>query len=160
MPVTDVQQDLDTLTLTITADFTAPVQRIWQIYADPRQLEKVGSADLPGDRGRPRPHPRRPDDLRHDRPGRRQARRILADHGRRRADEFLLRGRLRRPGLHPTPGMPVSQNIYTFTEHDGDTRATYVSTYQSAEALQQVLDMGMVEGATLSINQIDDLIAS
>ncbi len=41
MPVTDVQHDLDNLTLTITADFAAPVQRIWQVYADPRQLEKV-----------------------------------------------------------------------------------------------------------------------
>ena len=41
MPVTDVEQDLDNLTLTITADFAAPVERIWQIYADPRQLEKV-----------------------------------------------------------------------------------------------------------------------
>src|SRR3954452_18106586 len=41
MPVTDVQQHLDNLTLTITADFAAPVERIWQIYADPRQLEKV-----------------------------------------------------------------------------------------------------------------------
>src|ERR1043165_7305698 len=41
MPVTDIQQDLDNLTLTITADFAAPVQRIWQVYADPRQLEKV-----------------------------------------------------------------------------------------------------------------------
>lgn len=41
MPVTDVQHDLDNLSLTITADFAAPVARIWQIYADPRQLEKV-----------------------------------------------------------------------------------------------------------------------
>ena len=41
MPVTDVRQDLDNLTLTITADFAAPVERIWQVYADPRQLEKV-----------------------------------------------------------------------------------------------------------------------
>src|SRR4029079_6670957 len=41
MPVTDVQQDLDNLTLTVTADFAAPVARIWQVYADPRQLEKV-----------------------------------------------------------------------------------------------------------------------
>ena len=41
MPVTDVQQDLDNLTLTITAEFAAPVARIWQVYADPRQLEKV-----------------------------------------------------------------------------------------------------------------------
>ena len=41
MPVSDVQHDLDNLTLTITADFAAPVERIWQVYADPRQLERV-----------------------------------------------------------------------------------------------------------------------
>src|SRR3954452_3801597 len=41
MPVTDVHQDLDNLTLTITADFAVPVERIWRVYADPRQLEKV-----------------------------------------------------------------------------------------------------------------------
>jgi uncharacterized protein YndB with AHSA1/START domain len=41
MPVTDVKHDLDTRTLTITAEFAAPVERIWQVYADPRQLEKV-----------------------------------------------------------------------------------------------------------------------
>ena len=41
MPVTDVQHDLDALTLTITADFAAPVERVWQVYADPRQLERV-----------------------------------------------------------------------------------------------------------------------
>ncbi|MGO3314480.1 MAG: SRPBCC family protein, partial [Brachybacterium tyrofermentans] len=41
MPVTDISHDLDALTLTITAQFAAPVQRIWDIYADPRQLEKV-----------------------------------------------------------------------------------------------------------------------
>ena len=102
----------------------------------------------------------RPHDVLHDRPGRRQACRILADHGRRRADELLLRRRLRRPGLKPDPGLPVSRNVYTFAEHDGGTRATYVSTFESAEALQQVLDMGVVEGASSAINQIDDLVAS
>jgi uncharacterized protein YndB with AHSA1/START domain len=56
--------------------------------------------------------------------------------------------------------MPVSTNVYTFSEHNGGTRAVYVSTFASAEALQQVLDMGVVEGATLAINQIDDLVAS
>ena len=52
--------------------------------------------------------------------------------------------------LHPKLGLDLV----------GGTRATYVSRYQSIEALQQVLDMGIVEGATLSLNQIDDLIAS
>lgn len=36
MPVTDITHDLDDLTITITAQFAAPVERIWQIYADPR----------------------------------------------------------------------------------------------------------------------------
>ncbi|WP_233213685.1 SRPBCC family protein [Mycobacterium hubeiense] len=29
----------------------------------------------------------------------------------------------------PNSAMPVSQNAYTFTEHDGGTQAIYVSTY-------------------------------
>lgn len=62
--------------------------------------------------------------------------------------------------FNPNPEMPVSKNVYTFSEHDGGTRAVYVSTYASAEALQQVLDMGVVEGASLAINQIDGLLAA
>lgn len=54
----------------------------------------------------------------------------------------------------------MSENVYTFVEHDGGTRATYVSTFESADALQKVLDMGVVEGATSAIGQIDDLLAS
>ena len=72
---------------------------------------------------------------------------------------LLVRRRVRRPGLQPEPALPVSRNVYTFAEHDGGTRATYVSTFASAEALQQVLDMGVVEGATSAINQIDELVA-
>ena len=41
MPVVDVKKDLDAFSLTIVADFAAPVERVWQIYADPRQLERV-----------------------------------------------------------------------------------------------------------------------
>ena len=62
--------------------------------------------------------------------------------------------------FNPNPGLPVSRNVYTFTEHQGGTRATYVSTFESAEALRQVLDMGVVEGASLAINQIDQLVAA
>jgi len=35
-----------------------------------------------------------------------------------------------------------------------------VSTYATAEGLQQVLDMGVVEGASAAIGQIDDLLAA
>ena len=39
MPVTGITTDVDTRTLTITAEFAAPVTRVWAMYADPRQLE-------------------------------------------------------------------------------------------------------------------------
>ena len=62
--------------------------------------------------------------------------------------------------FNPNPDMPKARNVFTFAEHEGGTRATYVSTYASAEALQTVLDMGVIEGASSAINQIDGLVAS
>lgn len=40
MPMTSVTQDPAQLTLTIVADFPVPQQRLWDAYADPRQLER------------------------------------------------------------------------------------------------------------------------
>ncbi len=62
--------------------------------------------------------------------------------------------------LNPIDTMPVSRSVYAFEAIDGGTRATFTSVYETAEGLQQVLDMGMEEGATLAINQIDDLLAA
>ena len=39
------------------------------------------------------------------------------------------------------------------------TRAVFTSTFDSAEDLQKVLDMGIEEGATSAINQIDGFLA-
>ena len=161
MPVTDVRQDLDRLTLTMTADFAAPVERVWQVYADPRQLEKVWG---------PPTYPATVVD--HDlTPGGRVTYFMTGPTGDKHAgywqitavDEphsFSFVDGFADLDFTPNPAMPVSRNAYTFTAHDGGTRATYVSTYESAEALQKVLDMGVVEGATSAINQVDDLVAA
>lgn len=161
MPVTDVQPDLDNLTLTITAEFAAPIERIWQVYADPRQLEKVWG---------PPTYPATVVD--HDlTPGGRVTYFMTSPEGDKFAGYWLVTS-VDEPqafsfddgfadlDFNPKPELPVSKNVYTFTEHDGGTRATYVARYASADALQQVLDMGVVEGATSAINQIDDLLAS
>jgi uncharacterized protein YndB with AHSA1/START domain len=160
MPVTDVRHDVDALTLTITADFAAPVERIWQVYADPRQLEKVWG---------PPTYPATVVD--HDlRPGGRVTYFMTGPGGDKHAgywdvtavDEptsFTFRDGFADLDFTPNPDLPVSTGVFTFTPHEGGTRAVYVSTYESAEGLQQVLDMGVVEGATGAINQIDGLIA-
>jgi uncharacterized protein YndB with AHSA1/START domain len=38
--VVSVEKDVDNLTLTLVAEFDAPVDRVWQLWADPRQLER------------------------------------------------------------------------------------------------------------------------
>lgn len=40
MTVTSVDKDVDRLTLTVVADFDAPIERVWQMWADPRLLER------------------------------------------------------------------------------------------------------------------------
>ena len=40
MPVTDVTTDPEALTMTLTADFAAPVERLWEAFTDPQQLER------------------------------------------------------------------------------------------------------------------------
>ncbi len=159
MPVTDVQQDLENLTLTITAEFAAPVERIWQVYADPRQLERVwGPPGFPATV------------VDHDlRPGGRVTYFMTGPEGEKFAGYWQVTAVDEPASLsfddgfadlefNPQPGMPVSRNVYSFAAHGGGTRATYVATYESAEALQKVLDMGVVEGATSAINQIDTLV--
>jgi uncharacterized protein YndB with AHSA1/START domain len=162
MPVTDVQHDLDALTLTITADFAAPVERVWQVYADPRQLERVW-----GPPGYPATF------VDHDLvPGGRMNYFMTSPEGEKYyaywdvtgVDEpkrFTFKdGFALDETFTPNRDLPESSQVYDFVEHDGTTRATFVATYASAEALQQVLDMGVVEGSTLAINQIDELLAS
>ena len=159
MPVTDVHHDSEARSLTIVADFAAPVERIWQIYADPRQLEKIwGPPEYPATV------------VDHDlRPGGRVTYYMTGPTGDKHAgywdvttvDEphgFSFDDGFADLQFTPNPDLPVSKNVFTFTDHDGGTRATYVSTYASAEALQQVLDMGMIEGASTAINQILSLI--
>ena len=35
-----VEKDVERLSLTLVADFDAPIERVWQLWADPRQLER------------------------------------------------------------------------------------------------------------------------
>jgi uncharacterized protein YndB with AHSA1/START domain len=161
MPVVDVTQNLDALSLTIVAEFAAPVQRIWELYADPRQLEQVwGPPEYPATF------------VDHDlTPGGRVTYYMTSPEGDRffgywevgevaPLQHFSFADGFADSEFRPIPDLPLSQNSYSFAEYERGTRATYVSTYASAEDMQQVLDMGMMEGATSAIDQIDTLLAA
>ncbi|MEO9330311.1 SRPBCC family protein [Gordonia aurantiaca] len=161
MPVTDVKTDVDARTLTITARFAAPVERVWQVYADPRRLEKIW-----GPPGFPATF------VDHElRPGGRVTYYMTSPEGEKFAglwhvetvDEpygFTFRDLFADEDFNEIPDMPESRCVYSFTADGDGTIATYVSTYDSAEALQKVLEMGVIEGASAAINQIDDLLAT
>jgi uncharacterized protein YndB with AHSA1/START domain len=160
VPVTGITKDIDNLQLTITAEFAAPVQRVWDLYADPRQLEQVWGP--PGFPATFVTHALRV--------GSRSTYYMTSPDGEKFAgwwritavDEpssFSFDDGFADEDFNDAPGMPVSHNVYSFTASDGRTRATFLSSYESAEALQKVLDMGIEEGATQAINQIDGFLA-
>ncbi|MGC5245905.1 SRPBCC family protein [Gordonia sp. DT219] len=160
MPVIDVTHDIDARTLTITAEFAAPRARVWQIYADPRQLERIWG---------PPSHPATFVD--HDfTPGGRVTYFMTGPDGQKFSGYWIIdsidepRGFTFRDGFadddfNPVESLPVSVNEYTFAEKDAGTVATYLSRYDSAEALEKVLEMGIVEGASGAIDQIDVFLA-
>jgi len=161
MPVTNVTHDVDARTLTITAQFAAPLARVWQIYADPRQLEKVwGPPECPATV------------VDHNlTPGGRVNYFMTGPEGERyygywdvvAVDEpngFSINDGFADENFNANVSLPVSRMDFTFTESGGATTAVYVSAFETAEGLQQVLDMGVVEGSTGAINQIDGLLAA
>lgn len=156
MPVTNISHDLNSLSLTIVAEFAVPVQRIWELYADPRQLEKVWG---------PPSHPATFVD--HTlRIGARTTYYMTSPEGEKYYGYWLIT-EVEEPGrfcfddgfadaeFRPNSDLPASKNEYRFEPITGGTRATSCSRYASKEALEQVLAMGIVEGARSAINQID-----
>ena len=160
MPVTDITKDAERRTLVITAEFAAPVERVWALYDDPRQLEQVwGPPEYPATFV---------DHLLSA--GSRSTYFMTSPEGERFAGYWDITG-VERPArftfqdgfatadLTPDPNLPVSENEYTFEPTQSGTRAVYTSTFGSAEALEKVLEMGMEEGARSAIDQIDGFLA-
>jgi uncharacterized protein YndB with AHSA1/START domain len=161
MPVTDITKDLDNRVLTITAEFAAPVERVWELYADPRQLERVWG---------PPTHPATFVD--HElTPGTTSTYYMTSPEGERyygvwritgvdAPDGFTFDDAFADESFAVNTELPVSRCEYAFEAAGVGTRARFMTTYASAEDLQTVLDMGMEEGARQAMNQIDAFLAA
>ena len=161
MTVTAVRKDPQALTMTLEAEFEASAERVWQLWADPRQLERwwgpptypatFTKHDLaPG--GRAEYHMTGPEG---DQP-RGYWEVLEADPPRRLA----FRDGFANDDGTPNPGMPTSVARVRIEEIGaGRTRMSIESTFPSAEALEQLLAMGMEEGLTQAVGQIDAILA-
>jgi uncharacterized protein YndB with AHSA1/START domain len=160
MTVTDVVKDPDNRTMTITAEFAAPVERVWQIWADPRQLERwwgpptypatVVDHDL-SEGGGVNYFMTGPEGDKHAGWWRVSAvvppRRLEFEDGF--ADE----------AGKPSSDMPVTVICVTLDDRDGGgTRMEITSTFATVEAMQQLLAMGMDEGMKAAMGQIDEIL--
>lgn len=161
MTVTAVRKDLASLTLTITAEFDASPEGVWQLWADPRQLERwwgpptypatVTAHDLaPG--GRVEYHMTGPagDVWR----GYWDVHEVDPPH------RIVFREGLAEDDGAPNGDLPTTEGRVTIeTVGGGRTRMSIQSIFPSVEAMEQLLAMGMEEGLKQAVGQIDAILA-
>jgi uncharacterized protein YndB with AHSA1/START domain len=161
MTVTAVRKDLQRLTLTIEAEFDASVERIWQLWADPRQLERwwgppaypatFTKHDLaPGGRveyymtGPAGDQPHGYWDVLEVEPPR----------------HLLLRGGCANDDGTPNTDMPISTIRVDIKEvAQGRTRMTIENAFPNTEAMEHALAMGTDKGLSKAVGQIDAILA-
>ena len=156
MPVTDITTDAENLTMTLTADFAAPVDRLWRAHTDPAQLGRFwGPPGWPATftefdltvGGHARYHMTSP----HGEASRGAWEFVAIDapHSFEVLDAFVDEdGR-------PIDGFPAMRMTFTFEATEGGSRLTNVTHFTSLEALEQVIEMGAIEGSRMAINQLD-----
>lgn len=159
MPITFVTKNPEDLTMTVVAEFGVPVERLWDAYADPRQLEKFwGPVEWPATF------------TRHDMfPGGRSEYAMRGPDGEVSAGfwEFVsvdrpksfevIDGFANEDGSS-NPEMPSMRMTFAFEETNSGSRVTNTTYFASVEQLQQLVDMGMEEGMRSAMSQMDAVI--
>ena len=160
MSVTHVDKDFDNLTLTVVADFDAPIERVWLLWADPRQLERWWG---------PPSHPATVE--KHDlTPGGEVTYFMTGPAGEKsrgwwrvtsvdppKSLEFVD-GFADRDGT-PRAEMPTTTVRMQLTEHAGGTRMEMRSVFGSTDHMQRLDRMGAIEVFQQTVGQMDALLA-
>ncbi|MCU0260129.1 MAG: SRPBCC domain-containing protein [Ilumatobacteraceae bacterium] len=159
MPITSVTNDPDALTMTMVGDYPVPVERLWQAWADPRQIERFW-----GPPGWPARF------TRHDMVvGGRSEYVMTGPEGERSAGYWIVErlddGRSFEvidgfvgPDGAANDDMPTMRMRMEFHATDTGSRFVSVTTFPSLAAMEQLIEMGMEEGAQAAFGQMDDVL--
>lgn len=162
MTVTAIRKDPDALTMTVDAEFDVSVERVWQLWADPRQLERWwGPPTYPATF------------TRHDlAPGSRVEYHMTGPEGDQPKGfwqildaepphRLVVRDGFRNDDGSDNTDLPDGEFIVTIAEAgDGRTRMSIENRFPSAEAMEQLLAMGQEEGMRQAVGQIDAILAA
>ncbi len=159
MPITSVTSDPVALTLVIVGDYAVPVERLWEAWADPRQIERFwGPPTWPATF------------VRHDMTvGGRSDYFMTGPEGERSGGYWIFetvdrhRGFSIRDGFSNEDGstnedMPSMRMDMRFESTGDGSRFTSTSTYPDLTSMERLLEMGMLEGITAALGQMDDVL--
>jgi uncharacterized protein YndB with AHSA1/START domain len=161
MTVTDVRKDPQALTMTLDAEFEAPAERVWELWADPRQLERWwGPPNYPATF------------TKHDlAPGSRVEYHMTTPEGDQPRGfwdivevapphRLLVRDGFANDDGKPNDEMPVGEFEVTIEDSGGGrTRMSILNRFPSTEAMEQLLAMGQEQGMIEALGQIDAILA-
>lgn len=156
MPVTDITTDPQSLTMTLTAEFAAPVERVWHAFTTPSQLERFWGP--PG-----WPSTFREFDFE---VGGRALYSMTSPRGEKSSGSWEFISIDEPRGFEvidsfvdddgkPLDGFPAMRMSFTFHETEAGSRMVNTSFFDSADALEQVVAMGAVEGTRMAMAQLD-----
>ena len=160
MSITEIHKDTEQLTMTVTAEYDVPADRAWQLYADPRQLERWwGPPTYPATV------------LEHDLTnGGRVSYAMTGPEGDRHHGWWKVL-EVEPPRLlvvedgfadetgAPNLELPTMVMRVELTDRPGGVTMTVVSRFPSLEAMEQLISMGMEEGMKEAMGQIEAVLA-
>ena len=159
MTVTSVRKDPEALTMTITAELEATVERAWQLWADPRQFERwwgpptypatVVDHDL-ATGGRVTYFMTGPDGEKYH--GWWQV--LSVDPPIR----LELKDGFAKDDGTPNDGLPTTTTLVTLTKRGTGTLMAIETKFPSLEAMEQLASMGMEEGMVAAMGQIPGIL--
>lgn len=161
MTILGTTKDPENLTFTITAEWPATPSRVWQIWSDPRQLERWwGPPTWPATfeqhdvvkGGRSTYYMTGPEGEK----ARGWWRFVALDE----PSHLEFEDGFSDDSGTPDASMPVIEVRVDLEEAGPGTRMTITSRFATADQMEQLVQMGMVEGMTAAMGQIDDLLAT